>query len=231
MLQDLRPSHNSLNKRRYLNFLIGFESILLVLLTVLAVQVRHVGEDLAFKSNLKEFILLTAFPIIWLCCLSLFGAWDLIILDNHIDGYQRLLKSSVTTFLAFSSASYLFKIQISRFVILFSLVGGTILHLLLRCAFLRVIDNKLKQSEQIDIWLVLSGDLNENEEVQIFAKTNFAEIKYLGIAKNKEDFAKWVNEVTQQISLLKVKKVLLTEVSVFTPIEIEQLMWSIQQTR
>jgi hypothetical protein len=89
MLQSLKPSQNALNKRKYLNFLISFESVLLVLLTVLAVQVRHVGEDLAFKSDAKEFTLLVLFPIIWLCCLSLFGAWDMTILDNHIDGYQR----------------------------------------------------------------------------------------------------------------------------------------------
>ena len=55
MLQSLKPSQKALNKRKYLNFLISFESVLLVLLTVLAVQVRHVGEDLAFKSDTKEF--------------------------------------------------------------------------------------------------------------------------------------------------------------------------------
>lgn len=230
MSQDLRPSQTVLIKRKYLNYLVSFESILLVLLTVLAVQLRHVGEDIAFKSDIKEFTLLIAFPIIWLCCLSLFGAWDMKILDNHIDGYQRLLKSSFMTFLAFSSASYLFKIQISRFVILFSLIGGTILHLLLRWSFLRVIDNKLKQSERIDTWLVISGNSNENEEAQILADTNFAEVNYLAVAKNEREFAKWVNEVTNQISILKVKRVLLTQVNEFTPVEIEQLMWSIQQT-
>ena len=230
MSQDLRPSQTVLSKRKYLNYLISFESILLVLLTVLAVQLRHVGEDIAFKSDVKEFTLLIAFPIIWLCCLSLFGAWDMKILDNHIDGYQRLLKSSFMTFLAFSSASYLFKIQISRFVILFSLIGGTILHLLLRWSFLRIKDNKLKQSERIDCWLVISGNLNDNEEAQFLANTNFAEVNYLAVAKNGREFAKWVNEVTNQISILKAKKVLLTQVNEFTPVEIEQLMWSIQQT-
>ena len=113
----LKPSENVFVKRRLLNYLITFESILLIALTALAVEVRHVGEDVALSSNFKEFVLLIAFPIIWLCCLSLFGAWDLTILENHIDGYRRLLRSSFMTFLAFSSASYLFKIQISRFVI------------------------------------------------------------------------------------------------------------------
>ena len=230
MLQSLKPSQNALNKRKYLNFLISFESVLLVLLTVLAVQVRHVGEDLAFKSDAKEFTLLVLFPIIWLCCLSLFGAWDMTILDNHIDGYQRLLKSSLMTFLVFSSASYLFKIQISRFVILFSLIGGTILHLLLRRFFLRAIDKKLRTPEKVDSWLVLSGDLKESKGVQDFAQRYFAEIKYFTTAISKRDFTKWVSEVTAEIYLSRVRKVLLIGVSEFTPGEIEQLMWSIQQT-
>ena len=141
---QLKPSQTVLTKRTLLNYLISFESVLLVLLTIVAVQVRHVGEDLAFKNDFKEYALLIAFPLIWLCCLSLFGAWDMAILDNHIDGYRRLLRSSLMTFLTFSSASYLFKIQISRFVILFSLVGGTILHLILRWFFLRVVEQKLR---------------------------------------------------------------------------------------
>jgi exopolysaccharide biosynthesis polyprenyl glycosylphosphotransferase len=230
MFQSLKPSQNALNKRKYLNFLIGFESVLLVLLTVLAVQVRHVGEDLAFKSDFKEFTLLMLFPIIWLCCLSLFGAWDMTIIDNHIDGYQRLLKSSLMTFLVFSSASYLFKIQISRFVILFSLIGGTILHLLLRLSFLSAIDKKLSSPEKVDSWLVLGADLKESRVVQEFAKRYFAEIKYFATAKTERDFTKWVSEVTAEIYLSKISKVLLVGVSEFTPVEIEQLMWSIQQT-
>jgi len=229
MFESLKPSQTTLNKRRLLNFLIFFESILLVLLTVVAVQVRHIGEDLAFKNDLKEYILLISFPIIWLCCLSLFGAWDMTIIDNHIDGYQRLLKSSLMTFLVFSSASYLFKIQISRFVILFSLIGGTILHLLLRWFFLSAIDKKLRSPEKVDSWLVISEDLKERPVVQEFANRNFAKIKYFTFLKIEQDFTKWVSEVTAEIHLSKVSKVLLAAVSEFTPVEIEQLMWSIQQ--
>ena len=109
----LKPSESAFAKRRILNYLIAFESILLIGLTGIAIQVRHVGEDILFTNDTKVFTLLVAFPIIWLCCLSLFGAWDITILDNHIDGYQRLMKSSFMTFLGFSSASYIFKIQIS----------------------------------------------------------------------------------------------------------------------
>jgi exopolysaccharide biosynthesis polyprenyl glycosylphosphotransferase len=230
MFESLKPSQTTLNKRRLLNFLISFESILLVMLTVVAVQVRHIGEDLAFKNDFREYVLLISFPIIWLCCLSLFGAWDMTIIDNHIDGYQRLLKSSLMTFLVFSSASYLFKIQISRFVILFSLIGGTILHLLLRWFFLSSIDKKLKSPEKVDSWLIISQDIMEREIIQEFANRNFAKIKYLTFAKTERDFTKWVSEVTSEIHLSNASKVLLAAVSEFTPVEIEQLMWSIQQS-
>jgi hypothetical protein len=39
----LKPSNNVLVKRRLLNYLIAFESVLLILLTGVAVEVRHVG--------------------------------------------------------------------------------------------------------------------------------------------------------------------------------------------
>jgi len=115
-------------------------------------------------------------------------------------------------------------------VILFSLIGGTILHLLLRWFFLRVIDKKLRSPEKLDSWLVLSGDLKESQVVQDFAQRYFAEIKYFTTAISERDFTKWVSEVTADIYLSRVRKVLLIGVSEFTPGEIEQLMWSIQQT-
>lgn len=226
----LKPSSSVLAKRTLLNYLIAFESVLLILLTVIAVQVRHVGEDLAFKNDLKEYVLLTAFPIIWLTCLSLFGAWDLAILDNHIDGYRRLLRSSFLTFLTFSSASYLFKIQISRFVILVSLLGGTFLHLVLRWIFLRVVDKRFRNYSSSDRWLVISRDAHEMSDVEDFAKKEEAELRYMDLFESDFEFSNWVSEVTFHIALNKSVKVLLANPEALEAIEIEQLMWAVQQT-
>jgi exopolysaccharide biosynthesis polyprenyl glycosylphosphotransferase len=227
---QLRPSESLLVKRRLLNYLIAFESILLVGLTGVAVEVRHIGEDVALSSNVKEFLLLIAFPIIWLCCLSLFGAWDLKILDNHIDGYRRLLHSSFMTFLTFSSASYLFKIQISRFVILFSLVGGTMLHLLLRWIFLRVVEKRLRAPEGSEKWLVITAGGQTDSEVIDFAAREGAELRFLASPTETTPFRKWVDEVTFQITLGRFAKVLLANVHDFEATQIEQMTWVIQQS-
>jgi len=227
---SLKPSESVLLKRRLLNYLITFESLLLVALTALAVEVRHVGEDVALSSNLKEFLLLIAFPIIWLCCLSLFGAWDLRILDNHIDGYRRLMRSSLMTFLTFSSASYLFKIQISRFVILFSLVGGTLLHLGLRWIFLRVVDKKLRSNKASEKWLAITVDGLTNSVVTDFATRESAELRFISSLSSTNSFKNWVDEVTFQITLGRHSKVLLTNPEDFEATQIEQLMWAIQQS-
>ena len=226
---QLRPSESILVKRRLLNFLITFESILLVLLTCLAVEVRHIGEDVALRSNFKELLLLIAFPIIWLCCLSLFGAWDLTILDNHIDGYRRLLRSSFMTFLTFSSASYVFKIQISRFVILFSLVGGTLLHLALRWIFLRIVDSRLRAPEGIQKWLVITSDGLADLQVKDFATREKAEPRLMASPGVGMPFKQWVDEVSFQVTLGRQTKVLLTNAHDFEPSQIKQLMWSVQQ--
>jgi exopolysaccharide biosynthesis polyprenyl glycosylphosphotransferase len=227
---QLKPSKNVLVKRRLLNYLIAFESILLVCLTALAVEVRHVGVDLTYRSDLKETLLLIAFPIIWLCCLSLFGAWDLTILDNHIDGYRRLMRSSFMTFLTFSSTSYLFKIQISRFVILFSLLGGTILHLILRWTFLRVVEIRLRNNSLQERWLVLSSNSVANSAVEDFAFKSGAVIVYSNLPDSDIDFSTWVRDVVFQITLGKFNKLLIASIEGLTPIEIENLMWAIQQT-
>lgn len=229
-IMQLKPSKNVLVKRRLLNYLIAFESILLVCLTALAVEVRHVGVDLTYKSDLKENLLLIAFPIIWLCCLSLFGAWDLTILDNHIDGYRRLMRSSFMTFLTFSSTSYLFKIQISRFVILFSLLGGTILHLILRWTFLRVVEIRLRKNSNQERWLVLSKGAVSNVAVSEFADLYGASIVYSNLPDDDTDFASWVRELTFQVTLGKHNKLLVASIEGLTPKEIENLMWAIQQT-
>ena len=227
---QLKPSDSVLAKRNLLNYLITFESILLIILTGVAVKVRHVGEALSYKNDVKEYVLLVSFPLIWLCCLSLFGAWNVTILNNHIDGYRRLLRSSFMTFLSFSSASYLFKIQISRFVILFSLAGGTILHLILRWIFLRIVENKLKAADSENKWLVLSRDSQETQDVKALALRESAELRFQDLLESNQEFKKWVNEVTFQVTLSKFTKVLLVNPDEFEPVQIEQLMWAIQQT-
>lgn len=227
---QLKPSDSVLAKRNLLNYLITFESILLIILTGVAVKVRNVGEALSYKNDVKEYVLLVSFPLIWLCCLSLFGAWNVTILNNHIDGYRRLLRSSFMTFLSFSSASYLFKIQISRFVILFSLAGGTILHLILRWIFLRIVENKLKAADSENKWLVLSRDSQETQDVKALALRESAELRFQDLLESNQEFKKWVNEVTFQVTLSKFTKVLLVNPDEFEPVQIEQLMWAIQQT-
>jgi exopolysaccharide biosynthesis polyprenyl glycosylphosphotransferase len=227
---QLRPSESILVKRRLLNYLITFESLLLIILTALAVQVRQVGEDVALDSNVRAFILLIAFPIIWLCCLSLFGAWDIRILDNHIDGYRRLLRSSFMTFLIFSSASYLFRIQISRFVILFSLVGGTLLHLILRWIFLRVVESRLRAHVGKEKWLAITANGLSDSTVINFATRQGAELRFMASFSGSPSFKYWVDEITLQVTLGRHSKVLLADVHSFEASQIEQLMWATQQT-
>jgi len=214
-------------KRRYLNSLIAFEATLIFLLTVVAVQLRNAGNLLSYKSGLKEYLLLTAFPIIWLVCLSLLGSWDMRILDNHIDGYRLLMGASAMTFLAFCSASYLFKIQISRFVILFSLVGGTLLHLVLRWFFLRFADKRLKNNSPTQRWLCLTEDQMARKQVQSFAVEHQAEIHFLSTTHT--DFSKWVNEAISCIQRFQISRAVLTSVSAFQPAQVQQLMWAVQQ--
>jgi len=224
----LKSSQVVERKRRYLNYLIAFESILILILTVVAVELRNAGNLLNYKSGLKEYVLLTAFPIIWLVCLSLFGSWDMRILDNHIDGYRLLMGASGMTFLAFCSASYLFKIQISRFVILFSLLGGTLLHLLLRWLFLRFVDKELKERVESQHWLALTEDVRARKEAEEFASQNHAIIHFLSVAHS--EFSSWVNEVTKKIRTYEVTRVILTNVTALNPTQVQQLMWAIQQT-
>ena len=215
-------------KRRYLNLLIAFEATLILLLTGLAVQLRNAGNLLTFRSGVKEYILLTAFPIIWLVCLSLFGSWDLRILDNHIDGYRLLMGASTMTFLAFCSASYIFKIQLSRFVILFSLIGGTLLHLLLRWFFLRYTDKKLKNIDSAQNWLTLSSNEHLEEEVVTFASQQQAAIHFF--SSSFSNFSDWVENIISKIENEQISRVVLTDVSILKPVEVQQLMWAVQQT-
>ena len=225
---QLRSSQIFETKRRFLNTLIAFETTLILLLTGVAVQIRNAGELLSYKSGLKEYLLLTAFPIIWLVCLSLFGSWDMRILDNHIDGYRLLMGASTMTFLAFCSTSYLFKIQISRFVILFSLVGGTLLHLILRWFFLRFADKKLKSKKENQKWLTLCESENILDEVHRFAQENEAEV--ISFSASHHQFSNWVREVIAMVNSEKVSRVILTDVNLLQPTQIQQLMWAIQNS-
>jgi exopolysaccharide biosynthesis polyprenyl glycosylphosphotransferase len=229
MLTDLKVSQSFVFKRRLLNYLIAFESTLIVLLTVLAIQVRQIGEQISPIVDLRVFILILAFPIMWLCCLSLFGAWDISILDNHIDGYRRLLKASWITFLTFSSTSYIFKIQISRFVILFSLIGGTILHLILRWIFLRVADRRVNTKNNQDTWLIISPNGQVNTSAAELADQYEVKIKYFEAFKNQKEFKSWLADLNGLLSSNSFSSLVLTSLDGLTNIQINELMWGAQQ--
>ena len=229
MITELKVSQPFAIKRRLLNYLIAFESTLIVLLTVLAIQVRQIGEQISPIVDLRVFILILAFPIMWLCCLSLFGAWDISILDNHIDGYRRLLKSSWITFLTFSSASYIFKIQISRFVILFSLIGGTILHLVLRWIFLRVADRRINTKNNQYPWLIISPNGQVNTSAAELADQNEVEIKYFEAFENQKEFKSWLADLNGLLSSKSFSNLVLTSLAGLTHSQINELMWRAQQ--
>jgi len=225
MLQPLKRSQTLKAKRATLTYLIAFETILLVVLTAVAIQVRQIGQDFYPSTEPKVFALIVAFPIIWFFSLSLFGAWDVTILDNHIDGYRRLLKSSFITFLAFSSASYIFKIQISRFVVLFSLVGGTIIHLFLRWVFLRIADKRVKNFIYQERWLVISINAEVSPDVEKFAAQFNSEIKYFEAFKDLTEFKFWADEVASKLVRGQYSKLILSTVEGLTSVQIEHLTW------
>jgi len=229
VLTDLKVSQPFALKRRLLNYLIVFESTLILLLTGLAIQVRQIGEQISPIVDLRVFILILAFPIMWLCCLSLFGAWDLSILDNHIDGYRRLLKASWITFLTFSSASYIFKIQISRFVILFSLIGGTILHLILRWVFLRVADKRVNTKNNQDTWLIISPNGQVDTSAAELAVRYKVKIKYYEAFDNQKEFKSWIADLNGLLSSNSFSNLVLTSLDGLTHTQINELMWGAQQ--
>jgi len=229
VLTDLKVSQPFAIKRGLLNYLIAFESALIILLTGLAIQVRQIGEQISPIVDLRVFILILAFPIMWLCCLSLFGAWDLSILDNHIDGYRRLLKASWITFLTFSSASYIFKIQISRFVILFSLIGGTILHLILRWIFLRVADKRVNAKNNQDTWLIISPNGQVNTSAAELADQYEVKIKHFEAFDNQKEFKSWLVDLNGLLSSNSFSSLVLTSLDGLTNSQINELMWGAQQ--
>ena len=216
-------------KRRVINYLIIFESLLIVAITIFSSKLRHIGEELTAANDLKVIALLVLFPVMWLCCLSLFGAWDVTILNNHIDGYRRLMKSSIMTFIVFAASSYLFRIQISRFVILFSLVCGTIFHLLLRWIFLRFSDRLLKRSKFYDQWLVISDDTESNSRARIFAKNQNAQVTLLTVSKSDSSFQNIVQDLEAKLSVKEFDKVVLASTEGISRYQIEHLTWLIQE--
>jgi len=211
-------------KRQLLNYLIIFEATLIVFLTGLAIKVRDIGIDVPTSKGLKVFLLLIAFPIIWLCCLAYFGAWDVRIFDNHYEGYRLLMKSSFMTFLVFSSASYAFKIQISRFVILFSLIGGTIIHLLLRWIFLRVADKKLKKNS-LNRWLAISPNGEMNQALGKYAEDTKTDIKYIASFENQKSFESWMHDLTKEFEQFDFEKLFLCSTQELSRSQIEEIVW------
>jgi hypothetical protein len=66
--------------------------------------------------------------------------------------------------------------------------------------------------------------------VKEFADQNIATVFYFNLPIPMMDFSDWVKEVTFQLTLGKYNKLLLSTTEGLTPVQIENLMWVIQQT-
>jgi exopolysaccharide biosynthesis polyprenyl glycosylphosphotransferase len=214
--------------KRMLNWLVGYEVALLVALTYVAVEVRNLGVSTNTSSQLRGTILLFAFPIMWLACLALFGAWDLEIFKNHALGYQRLMSSSFGTFLFFCSASYLFKIQLSRFVILFSLIGGTLLHLAVRWTFLKFADYRLELGKSDPKWLLLGENSTLERHIEKLGEVKSAQMVRASIPLTSPEFLDWVADLKTRLESERFESIYLLGVSELPSAYLQQLIWSIE---
>ena len=212
-------------KRTQLNFLIAFESILLVILMVTAVKVRDVG--IVSQSDYKSQTLLFAFPVIWLIALAVLGAWDNDIFESRTLAYQRLINSSVITFLIFSSASYIFKISISRFVILVSLIGGTIAHLILRWIFFRVISYRVKNQAQA-VWLILGEDSEKEIILEKLALKNNARIHRVHLHNSGSSFEVWLLQLLEVAKARNPENIYILDSNHLTTVEIQAIIWGLE---
>lgn len=212
-------------KRTQLNFLIAFESILLVILMVTAIKVRDVG--IVFQSDYKSQILLFAFPIIWLFALAVLGAWNNDIFLSRTIAYQRLINASVITFLMFSSASYIFKISISRFVILISLVGGTIALLVLRWIFFRVIFYRVKNQAQ-SVWLILGEDSEKEIILEKLASENNSHSQHAHLHKSGSSFEVWLQQILESTKARNLENIYILDSNHFTTDQLQAIIWNFE---
>jgi len=217
--------------KKLLNWLVFYEVILLVGLTYLAVRIRNLGLNINTTSGIMGTILLYTFPVIWMVCLSLFGAWSVEIFKDHVIGYQRLITSSFITFLFFCSASYLFKIQLSRFVILLSLGGGTVLHLMLRWTFLRISDRMLRTKLANAGWLLIGSDAEIEKSIANFASKGGKSISNMALPINPYDFEAWAESVVNRIVKENFDRIYLLGSNVLSPERLQQLIWRIGELR
>jgi hypothetical protein len=174
---------------------------------ILAMKVRNVGIAIGSQSDYKSTLLLIAFPTIWLISLSVLGAWDSDIFENRNLAYQRLISSSAITFLIFCSASYIFKISISRFVILFSLIGGTLLHLCLRWVFF-VTTSRNNKDETNASWIIVGKDPEKEVILRKLASQYNAFIYCINSFESQSSFEVWLLQILDSAKKEKRRKYL-----------------------
>ena len=220
-------NNTSKSKRSLLNILIGYESFLLVFLMLVAVKVRNVGIGIGSQSDYKGTLLLFAFPVIWLIALSILGAWDVDIFDSRTLAYQRLISSSMITFLVFCSASYIFKISISRFVILFSLIGGTIAHLILRWVFFFIITRNYK-NKAVASWLILGEDPEKVAILGKIASENNAFVHCIYSYKSGNSFEVWLLQILESAKTRNPQRIYILDSNRLTTEELQAIIWGFE---
>jgi exopolysaccharide biosynthesis polyprenyl glycosylphosphotransferase len=114
-------------------------------------------------------------------------------------------------------------------VILFSLIGGTILHLILRWIFLRVADRQVNTKINQDTWLIISPSGQVNASAAKLAEQYEVNTRYFESFNNQKEFKSWLTDLNEILSSNPFSNLVLSSTTGLSNSQLNELMWRAQQ--
>jgi len=193
-----------------------------------AFLLRNYRAETAAVSNWQSGLLLISYPLTWIFLGSLFGAWDIEVIRNRSLAYQSLVKAGFVSFILFSSASFIFHVEISRLAIFFALVCGIALTVFVRWISYQLNFNKTQRGFLERPHILICQNLESSKEHVDSLKRSVRNLTIFFIPEGDSDFEHWLATIVQNIESSDSIRAHLIDIESLPPQQILKLIIALE---
>lgn len=167
---------------------------------------------------------------VWLFSLQFLGSREINILGFGADEYRRVLSASFSVFAILAVVSYVFKLEISRGFVVFTLSGGVLFLFIMRRTLRKILSRAREQGRYLSRVLLIQGSQQDHVEARLNASV-YSGMQIVSRIKI-DDFTQFeASYIAKQADIEKCDVILISQSADVSADNLRKLGWALESSK
>lgn len=167
---------------------------------------------------------------VWLFSLQFLGSREINILGFGADEYRRVLSASFSVFAILAIVSYVFKLEISRGFVAFTLSGGVLFLFIMRRTLRKILSRAREQGRYLSRVLLIQGSQQDHVEARLNASV-YSGMQIVSRIKI-DDFTQFeASYIAKQADIEKCDVILISQSADVSADNLRKLGWALESSK